>query len=152
LQTRAGEFDGAKDQRQFGAFTQDHQENKERDTPSCSGAGALGIGLDFFFYFIFQVARNAVHPYDHRNDEEGGDQHQQALEAVLADMPIFEGDGYGETQSGGGGHAKPNETREMGATGAGQINEDNAYYKRGFDTFTEGDKKSREQRDSSLQL
>jgi hypothetical protein len=40
----------------------------------------------------------------------------------------------------------------MGSTGAGQINEDNAYYKRGFDTFTEGDKKGREQRDSNLQL
>jgi hypothetical protein len=40
----------------------------------------------------------------------------------------------------------------MGATGARQVNEDNAYYKRGFDAFTEGDKKGREQRDSNLQL
>jgi hypothetical protein len=67
-------------------------------------------------------------------------------------MPIFEGDGDGQAKGGSGGDAKPNETREMGATSAGQINEDNAYYKRGFDAFAEGDKKGREQRDSNLQL
>jgi hypothetical protein len=98
------------------------------------------------------VARNAVHPYDHRNDEEGGDQHQEAFEAILIDMPIFEGDGDGETEGGSGGDAKPNETGKMSAAGARQINEDNAYYEGGFDTFTEGDKKGREQRDSNLQL
>ena len=65
---------------------------------------------------------------------------------------MFEGDGDREAEGRSGGDAKPNETSEMGATGARQINEDNAYYKRGFDTFTEGDKKGREQRDSNLQL
>ena len=152
LQTRAGELDGAKDEREFSAFTQNHQKNEEKYAPACGGAGARGINLDFFFYFIFQVARNAVHPYDHRNDEEGGDQHQEAFEAVLVDMPVFECDGDGQAECGRGGDAKPNETREMGPAGARQINEDNAYYERGFDTFTEGDKKGREQRVSNLQL
>jgi hypothetical protein len=67
-------------------------------------------------------------------------------------MPIFECDGDGQTESGSGGDAKPDETREMGAAGTRQINEDNAYYKRGFDAFAEGDKKGREQRNSNLQL
>jgi hypothetical protein len=40
----------------------------------------------------------------------------------------------------------------MGAAGAREIHEDNANYERGFDTFTEGDEKGREQRDSNLQL
>src|SRR6202040_375764 len=103
------------DQREFGAFTQNHEKNEQKYAPACGSASACGVNLDFFFDLIFQVARNAVHPYDHRNNEEGGDQHQEAFEAVLVDMPIFEGDGDGEAKGGSGGDAKPNETREMGA-------------------------------------
>jgi hypothetical protein len=35
------------------------------------------------------VARNAIHPYDHRNDEGGGDQQKHPLEAIFADLPAF---------------------------------------------------------------
>jgi len=36
------------------------------------------------------MARNAVHPKDHRNDEDGGDKKEQPLEAVFADTPMLE--------------------------------------------------------------
>src|SRR5438067_5974745 len=39
------------------------------------------LGLNIFF----QVARNAVHPYDHRNNEDRSDEEHQTFEAVFAD-------------------------------------------------------------------
>ncbi len=90
------------------------------------------------------MPRNAVHPDDHRNHEDCGEQQHQAFEAVFADLPAFEGDGYGETQRPGHRNAGPNEARKMRPAGAGQINEYDANDQGGFDTFAESDEKSRE--------
>ena len=109
----------------------------------------FGVIFHLLLNILFQVARNAVHPYDHRNDEEGRDQHQQAFEAIFIDVPVFQGDGHGQAERRGRGHAIPDEARKLRAASAGQINEDNADNQRSFDTFTESDKESREQRFSS---
>jgi len=85
------------------------------------------------------VARNAIHPYDHRNDEAGGHQIHQPLEAVFADPPPFQSDGNAQAQRRRGGNTKPDESRQVGAAGPGKINQDNADDERGFDTFPESD-------------
>ena len=101
------------------------------------------------FDIFFQVARNAVHPNDHRNHEEGSDEQQQALKAVFADLPALQSHGDRQAQRGSGGYTVPSETGEMRAAGARQINEDNADNEGSFDTLTEGNEKGSEQRNSS---
>ncbi len=68
------------------------------------------------------MPRNAVHPNDHRNHEDRGQQQHQALEAVLADLPAFEGYGYGEAERTSQRDAGPNKAREIRTPGAGKIN------------------------------
>ena len=67
------------------------------------------------------MPRNAVHPKDHRNNEDRGQQEQQAFETVLIDLPAFQGDGYGKAEGSGESHAGPDEPSEMRTAGAGEI-------------------------------
>ena len=102
-------------------------------------ARAGGIGFDLLLNIFFQMPRNAVHPDDHRNYEERSREQEHAFKTIFADLPVFESDGHGETEGSGGGHAVPDELGELLATGAREVDEDDAYDERGFDTFPKSD-------------
>jgi len=85
------------------------------------------------------MARNAIHPDNHRNNEDGGSQQKQSFKAVLAYAPVFERNRHGQAERGGQADAKPNESCEMGPGGPGEINKDYADDERGLDAFTKGD-------------
>ena len=70
LQAFARKLHGSQNQRQLSPFAQNHQENKKKNPPARRPACPLRIGLHLGLNFFFQVARNAVHPYDHRNNED----------------------------------------------------------------------------------
>ncbi len=91
------------------------------------------------------MPRNAVHPNDHRNYKEGGDEKHQAFETVFADLPALQSHSNSQAQRRGSGDAVPGKPREMRAAGARQINEDDADNKGSFHTFTEGNEKGSEQ-------
>src|SRR5882762_9687617 len=101
--------------------------------------GALGISLHFLLDFFFQVARNAVHPYDHRNNEDRRDQEHQPLEAVFADAPALQGHGHSQAERSSGCHTVPDETCQASAARSGKIDEDNADDERSFNAFTKCD-------------
>ncbi len=63
------------------------------------------------------MPRNAIHPNDHRNHEEGGDQQQQALKAVFTDLPALQGHGYGQAERGSRSYAVPGKACEVCAPG-----------------------------------
>src|ERR1035438_4615771 len=109
LQTLGGKLDGAQDQCQFGTLANDHEEDENEDAPAGGFARFGGIGFDFLLGFFFQVARNAIHPYDHRNNEGRGYQEQDTLEAIFTDLPAFQGDGHGQAENHSGGYAIPSE-------------------------------------------
>src|SRR5579884_275093 len=107
LDAFGGKFDGTEDQGQFGAFANDHEKDKKEDTPAGGRSGTRGKVFDLLLDFFSQVARNAVHPDDHRNDEDGGEEKEEAFETVLIDLPALQGDGHGQTERGGQGDAGP---------------------------------------------
>ena len=74
LQTLGGKLDGAQNEGEFRSFADDHQKHEDKDAPTGGLARPNRIGFDLLLDFFFQVARNAIHPYDHRNDEGGGGQ------------------------------------------------------------------------------
>src|SRR5262249_27173021 len=94
LEALGGQFDGAEDEGKLDPFSKDHQEYEQENAPSSGFFGACRIRFHLLLNIFFQVARNAVHPYDHRNDETGGHQKEQALEAVLVDSPVFQRDAH----------------------------------------------------------
>src|SRR6266571_1101280 len=65
------------------------------------------------------MARNTVHPYDHRNYEDRGDQQHQPFEAILVDAPALQGDRYAQAERCRRCNAVPDETRQMLAARAG---------------------------------
>ena len=101
LHAGAGKLNGAKNQNEFGAFADDHQENERADSPSCRARRLLCVGLDALFDVLAKRARDAVHPHDHGDHEDGGNQHQQAFKAVLASAETLKQNGNG--YAGGGG-------------------------------------------------
>src|SRR5882672_8608810 len=74
LQAVAGKLNGPENQCEFDAFAQNHEKHKKKNAPSRSGASALGIYVYFLLDILAKMARNAVHPNDHRNNEYGGDE------------------------------------------------------------------------------
>ena len=74
LQAFARKLHGAQNQRQFRPFAQDHQENKKENPPARRAPRLFRVGLHLGLDVFFQVARNAVHPYDHRNNEDRSDE------------------------------------------------------------------------------
>jgi hypothetical protein len=93
------------------------------------------------FDIFSQMPRNAVHPNDHRNDEDRSQQEHQAFKAVFVDLPALEGDGYGEAERTGDRNTRPDKSREVRTAGPGQINEYDAYDESSFDTLAEGNEK-----------
>jgi len=91
------------------------------------------------FDILAKMARNAVHPKDHRNDEDGGDKKEQPLEAVFADTPMLEGNCDSEAECGGQTDAIPDKTGEMRTCGAGKIDENDADDEGSLDAFTKSD-------------
>ena len=65
------------------------------------------------------MARNAIHPYDHRNYEDRGDQQHQSFEAILVDAPALQGDRYAQAERCRRRHAIPDKSRQMLAACAG---------------------------------
>src|SRR5262249_30341884 len=124
-------------------FAKHHQKHEEEDAPSCSAPTSGGVRLQFLLNLFLQVARNAVHPNDHRNHEERGEEQQKPLETVLIDAVMVENQGYGQAKSGGQGDARPHKSGEMSTTRAGEVDQDNADDQSGLDTFAEGDEKGR---------
>ena len=149
LQPLARKLHGAQNQRQLRPLAQDHQENKEENAPPRRTPGALGISLHLLLDLFFQVTRNSVHPYDHRNDEHRGDQQHQPLKPVFADAPAFQGHGHAQAERRRRRYAVPHETYQAPAAGAGKIDENNADDQRSFNAFTKCDEKSREHKNSS---
>ncbi|HEY1858787.1 MAG TPA: hypothetical protein VGG61_00420, partial [Gemmataceae bacterium] len=139
LQPFGGQFHRAQDQREFNALSQHHQEYKKEDSPRGSPAGPRRIPLNLVLNIFFQVARNAIHPYDHRNDEAGGHQIHQPLKAVFADPPALQSDGNAQAQRRRGGDTKPDESRQLRAAGPGKIDQDNADDQRGLDALSKSD-------------
>ena len=88
------------------------------------------------------MARNSVHPYNHRNNEDRSHQEHQPLEAVFADSPAFQHYRHSQAQGSGRSHAVPDEPRQMAAGGAGEIHQDDADDERRFHAFAKRDKKS----------
>src|ERR1700688_1905031 len=91
---------------------------------------------------------HAVHPDNHRDHKNGGDQKQHALESVLADFPALQRDGDSQAGRHSGKDAAPHPAHEIRAPSAIQIDEYDADDKRGFDAFPKSDEKSREQTQS----
>src|SRR5712664_3705892 len=149
LQALARKLHGAQDQRQLRPLAQHHQEYKQENPPARRAPGALGISLHFLLDFFFQVARNAIHPYDHRNNEGRRDQEHQPLKAVFTDTEALQGHRHSQAEHGSHRHAVPDESSQVPAARAGKIDEDNADDQRSFNAFTKCDKKSREHKDSS---
>jgi hypothetical protein len=92
------------------------------------------------------MARNAVHPNDHRNHEDGGQQKHEAFEAVFVDLKAIERNGYGQAERACDGHACPDKAGKVGPASASQINEYDANDEGSFDAFTERNEKGREQK------
>ena len=88
------------------------------------------------------MARNSIHPYNHRNNEDRGHQEHQPLEAVFADAPALQPHRHSQAQSSGRRNAIPDEARQVAAGGAREINQDDADDERRFHPFTKGNKKS----------
>ena len=87
------------------------------------------------------MARNAVHPYYHRNNEDRGYQQHQPLDAVFADAPALQPHGHSQAQSSGRCDTIPDEARQVGAASAGEIDQDDADDQGRFDPFAKRDKK-----------
>jgi hypothetical protein len=139
LQTVAREFNSAKNQRKLNAFAQNHEKDEKEDAPAGRGSGALGVGVNFLLDVFAKMARNAVHPDDHRKDKDRGDEKEQSFKAVLVDVPMFKGNCYREAQRGGQAYSEPYEPHQMGAGRAGEIDKDDADDERSFDTFPKSD-------------
>src|SRR5262249_9106786 len=90
LQTRAGELDGAENQSEFHPFAQNHEKHEKKDAPARGGAGAFGINVNLVLDFLTEVARNSVHPKDHRNDKDSCYKKKESFEAVFVDVPTLE--------------------------------------------------------------
>ena len=138
----AGQLHGAEDQRQLCALAEYHEKDECCQPYACDSRGPPGVGFYALFNFFLQVPRDAVHPNDHGDHKEGGQQQQQALEAVLAHLPALQGQRDCEAGGHRHRHAGPDVTRELGTSSAVQINEDDADDQRGLDTFAQGDKQS----------
>jgi hypothetical protein len=92
------------------------------------------------------MPRNAVHPNDHRNHEDGGEQEHETFEAVFVDLPAIECNSYGQAERACNCYSCPDKAGEVGTIGASQINEYDANDEGSLDAFTERDEKSREQK------
>src|SRR5262249_1852531 len=135
--------------RQLHAFAQHHEKNEKKDAGARGRTGPLRVIFDFSLDLFAQVPRNAVHPDDHRNNEDGGHEKQQALEAVAVDAPVVEGDRDGKAPGRGRTDAPPDITPKPGPPGAGQIDQDDANNQSRFNAFAESNEKSRKHADSS---
>jgi hypothetical protein len=149
LQTVAGKFDGAKNQREFNSFAEHHEKYEKENAPAGRSPDAFRIRVNFLLNIFAKMSRNAIHPDDHRNNEDGGNQQEQSFEAVFADAPVFERNRDGQAERGGQAGAKPDESCEMGPRGPGEIDKNDADDEGGLDAFTKSDQKSREQGGSS---
>src|SRR5262249_28349028 len=134
----------AKDECEFGALAKNHQEDEEKDTPASRPASANRVGLDLLLDFFFQMPRNAVHPDDHRNHEDGGQKEEQSFKAVFANAVALEQNGDGQAQGGGRCNGGPDEPAKVAASGAGKVDKNDADNEGGFHTFAERDEKGRE--------
>ena len=105
----------------------------------------LREGLHPVLDLFLQMARRAVHPYNHGDNEDRGEQHQKAFKPVFADLPMFQRDGRRETQGSGQAHAHPNEAGQPGAAGAVEIDEYNADNQSGLGTLTQSNKERGDQ-------
>lgn len=85
------------------------------------------------------MARNAVHPNDHRNDEDRGDKKEQSLEAIFADTPALEADSNGKTECGGQADTVPDKSDQMSPSGARKIDKNDADDEGSLDAFTKSD-------------
>ena len=121
LQARDRELNRAKNQDQFGALAQNHQENKKADSPPRCKLALLHIGCDALLDFFAQAARNAVHPNNHGDNQSGGGEHQHALKSVFTDLPALQQNRGREAAGNSNGHARPHVTRQLAAARAIEI-------------------------------
>jgi len=139
LQTVAGKLDSAKNKRQLNALSKDHEKYEKKNAPTGRGSGAFGVRVNFLLDILAKMARNSIHPDDHRNNEDGGNQQKQSFKAVFAYAPVFERNRHSQAKRGSQADAKPDESCKMGPGRPGEINKDDADDERGLDAFTKGD-------------
>ena len=139
LQALAGKLHRPQNQCQLRPLAQHHQKNEKEDAPARRAPGALGISLHFLLDFFFQVARNAIHPYDHRNNEDRSDEEHEPLKTVFADAPALQRHCHSQAERGRRRYTVPDETCQVPAARAGEIDEDNADDERSFNAFTKCD-------------
>ncbi len=122
------------------------RKTKTPDSPSGGTRGFPGVGFDALLDFLAEGARDTVHPNDHGHDERGREQHHEAFEAILADAQALEQNGGRDAASRSSSDAGPGIAREGAAAGSVQVNEYDANYQRGFETFPKRDQEGREHR------
>jgi hypothetical protein len=137
----ARKFHGAQNERQLGAFPEHHQEYKRAQAEAGRERILSRVGLHALLDLLLQVARHAVHPENHRDDENRRDEQQQPFKSILADTPPFQGNGNGEARGGCRRDAAPDPAHQGRASGAVQINEHDADDQSGFDAFPKSDQK-----------
>ncbi len=121
LKARDGEFHGTKNQDQFGALAQNHQENKKADSPPRCALAFLHIRFNALLDFFAQATRDAVHPDNHGDNENSGGEHKHALESVFTDLPALQRNSGSEAARDSNGHASPHVTRQLAAARAIEI-------------------------------
>jgi len=137
LQAVAEKFDSAKNQREFNSFARTMRNTKRR-MPQPAAAPARSAYASIFCSISAKMARNAIHPDNHRNNEDGATSRSSPSKAVFAYAPVFERNRDGEAERGGQADAKPDESRKMRPGGPGEIHKDDATT-RELDAFTKGD-------------
>jgi len=91
------------------------------------------------------MARHAIHPDDHSDDEYGGQEQEKPLETVFTDFPAVESNGGGQAESGSQPDTAPDESDQARSACTLEVDENNTDHQGGFDTLTESDQKGRDQ-------
>ena len=134
------ERDGGEDEDGLDAFAKDEEEDEEEEAEAGDALFA-GVGGYFGFDLALHGTGGAAHEPDHADDEDGGGEHDPAFDDVGVDVEAGDDGGYGYGGSDGCGESIEDGALELVAADFGQVREDDADDKGGFDAFAEGDDK-----------
>ena len=123
----------------FRAFSQHYQKDEnEKSEPGVVSRQQADFSLDF----TLQLAAGLHHEDDHRDHEEGRDQHDPAFEDVLVQVRAGDNDGDANAAQESGRERRIHSFAQFLTADLGQIGQSDADNQGGFDPLAESDNKS----------